>query len=123
MAALRQLGFDAYGVESGRLAHARTPEDLREFNLLADPTDLPFADGYFDVVIETSLCYLPRAKIPDAIGEIRRVTRRGVMLGSIVSDLTIEMIERYDLFANVKTLCSRWEWAEMFYAQGFRSCA
>jgi hypothetical protein len=47
------------------------------------------------------------------------VARRGVMLGSIVTDLPIEMIERYDLHANVKTLWSRWNWSDEFFAGGF----
>jgi SAM-dependent methyltransferase len=119
VAALRELGFDAYGIESGRLAHARTPEAYREFNLFGDPADLPFPDGHFDAVIETGLCDLPRAGIAPAIAEMRRVSRCGVMLGSIVTDLTIEMIERYDLLASVKTLASRWDWADEFFAQGF----
>jgi monoamine oxidase/SAM-dependent methyltransferase len=117
--ALRDLGFDAYGIESGRLAHARTPDAVQPFNLLGDPTNLPFPDGEFDVVIETGLCYLPRPKIQQAIAELRRVARRGVMLGSIVTDLPIEMIERYDLHANVKTLWSRWNWSDEFFAGGF----
>jgi SAM-dependent methyltransferase len=117
--ALRQQGFDAYGIESSRLAHARTLETCREFNLLGDPTDLPFEDGSFDVVIESSLCDLPRENLADAIAEMRRVARLGVMVGSIVSDLNVEMIERHDLLANVKTFASRWDWADEFFAQGF----
>jgi monoamine oxidase/SAM-dependent methyltransferase len=117
--ALRALGFDAYGIESSRLAHARTPQALRDFNLLGDPTALPFADGHFDVVIESSLCDLPRSSLATAIAELRRVAKRGVMVGSIVSDLNIEMIERHDLLANVRTFLSRWDWADAFFAQGF----
>jgi monoamine oxidase/SAM-dependent methyltransferase len=119
VAALRELGFEAFGIESGRLAHARTAEECREFNLLGDPTDMPFPEAYFDVVIDTGLCYLPRPRIAEAVAELRRVARRGVMLGSVVTDLTIETIERYDLHANVKTLWSRWNWSEEFFAKGF----
>ena len=70
-------------------------------------------------MIETGLCYVPRSKIGDVIGELRRVSRGGVMVGSPVTDLTIEMIDRHNLQLDVETLRSRWHWAEEFYAQGF----
>jgi monoamine oxidase len=120
VAALREAGFDAYGVEASALAHARTVVEHRKFNLHTDdPAKIPFADGFFDVVIETGLCYVARSKIATVIGELRRVSRGGVMLGSTVTDLTMEMIDRHNLQLEVETLRSRWYWAEEFYAQGF----
>jgi monoamine oxidase/SAM-dependent methyltransferase len=119
VAALRELGFDAYGIELDRFALARAPQASQEYTQLGDPTDLPIPDRHFDAVIDTGLCYLPRAKVGRAIAELRRITRCGVMLGSVVSDLPVEMIERQDLLANVKTFGSRWDWADEFYAHDF----
>jgi monoamine oxidase/SAM-dependent methyltransferase len=119
VAALRGLGFEAYGVESNRAAFARTPPELRPFNLIGDLTDLPFEDGAFDVVVEAGLCQLPRAGIGRAAAELRRVVRRGLMLGSVTSDLAVDLVERYDLLARVQTLASRWEWCELFFANKF----
>src|SRR5262249_52951139 len=46
-------------------------------------------------------------------------TRRGLMLGSVTTDLPIDLIERHDLLADVKTLASRWDWSEQLFAVGF----
>jgi SAM-dependent methyltransferase len=92
---------------------------LRKYNILGDLTDLPFPDGYFDIVIETNLCQLPRDKVAGAVAELRRVTRQGLVLGSVSSDLPIDLIERHDLLTDVKTLASRWDWSERLFAVGF----
>lgn len=117
--ALRSLGFDAYGLADRRLVHKRTPENLRDFNLFGELTRLPFPDGHFDAVIETGLCRLPSDQVSSAVEELRRVTRRGVILGSTTVDLAIDLLERYDFLADVKTVASRWDWSEYFYAHGF----
>ncbi len=117
--ALRSAGFDAFGVESIPSAHKQTPDSLRFFNLVGAYARLPFPDNYFDVVIETGLCTLPSGEIASAVGELRRVARRGVILGSVTTDLPIDLLERYDLLAGVQTVNSRWDWAEHLYAHGF----
>jgi len=57
VAALRDRGVDAWGIENNRAIHAKTTEALKVFNKL-NITDLPFADGEFDFVFETSLCHV-----------------------------------------------------------------
>jgi hypothetical protein len=42
-----------------------------------------------------------------------------VLLGSVTTDLTIDVIERFNLLEDVRVLCSRWDWSEKFYAAGF----
>jgi hypothetical protein len=41
--ALRNLGFNAWGLESDPIVHDLTPAELRKFNLLGELTDVPFA--------------------------------------------------------------------------------
>ena len=120
VAALRALGFEAWGVDSAPQAHAQQgePQPLR-YNVVGDLTDLPFRDGYFDVVIERGLCCLPRDRVASAVMELRRVVRRGIVLGSVTTDLAIDLLERHDLVAGVATLTSRWDWSDMMFAQGF----
>jgi SAM-dependent methyltransferase len=124
VAALRALGFEAWGVESAAHAQGALQDALHDalqphYNLVGDMTDLPFRDGYFDVVVERGLCCLPRDRVASAVMELRRVVRRGVILGSVTTDLAIDLIEHYDLAAGVTTLTSRWDWSDMMFAQGF----
>jgi hypothetical protein len=119
VAALRERGFDAWGIENDDFAHAQIGSELRKFNLLGDLTDLPFHDGNFEVVVEAGLCRLPHDKVASAVAELRRVTRRGVLLDSVTSDLSIDLVERHGLLAAVKTLASRWDWSEQMFAAGF----
>ena len=86
--ALRERGVDAWGVESNRAIHARTPKELKKYNILGSITDLPFKDEQFDFVYETSLCHVGDKQVVKAIGELRRVIRKGLMFGSITSDLS-----------------------------------
>lgn len=119
VAALRELGFDAFGVEPSRLAHAATPEDLAPYNLQGSLTELQYPDGHFDAIVETALCHLPRGEVAAAIAEFKRTTRRGLVLGSITTDQTIDLLEKFDLLAGIQTLASRWEWADELFAAGF----
>jgi monoamine oxidase/SAM-dependent methyltransferase len=119
VSALRALGFDAFGVEFIGAARAAVPSRLDQYNILGELTDLPFEDQSFDVVIETGLCRLPREKVTQAIEEIWRVSKRGMVLGSVTIDLPIDLIERDNLLQGVRVLGSRWDWSEKLYAAGF----
>ena len=101
---LRALGFDAFGVESNRLAHVATPPTVGHHNRQCELTDLPFADQEFDLVIETGLCRLTRPDALRAIEEIRRVSKGGMVLGSVTTDLSIDLIERHNLLEGVRML-------------------
>jgi SAM-dependent methyltransferase len=118
VAALRAQGFEAWGIDGAAQMQAQGPQ-ARNHNLVGDMADLPFRDGAFDVVIERGLCYLPRDRVAGAVAELRRVTRRGVVLGSVTTDLAIDLLERYDLVAGVATLSSRWDWSDLMFAHGF----
>jgi SAM-dependent methyltransferase len=117
--ALRKRGVDAWGVESNRAAHARTPKELKKYNILGTITDLPFKDEQFDFVYETSLCHVSDKQVVKAIAELRRVISRGLMFGSITSDLSAALIDQYNLLRGVKKLGTWWEWSELFFSNGF----
>jgi monoamine oxidase/SAM-dependent methyltransferase len=117
--ALRDLGIDAWGIENNRVIHAKTPEALKKFNKLGSILDLPFDDGAFDVVFETSLCHISEKQVGRAIRELNRVVTSGVVFGSITSDMPPALIDRYDLLRGVKKLGTWWEWSELFFDNGF----
>ena len=119
VAALRALGFDATGVECSREASLATRAELAKHNFCCDFEHLPFGDEEFDAVIETGLYRSAPDKAEAVIAELRRVTKHGVLLGSVTTDLTIEVIERFNLLEDMRVLCSRWDWSEKFYAAGF----
>jgi monoamine oxidase/SAM-dependent methyltransferase len=119
VAALRELGYDALGVECDRFAVRATLDNQKEHSRFAEFTDLPFADETFDAVIDTGLCRLPSELAEKAIAEAYRVTRRGFVLGSVAIDLPIDLIERHDLLEGVESLGSRWDWSEKLFAAGF----
>ena len=119
VAALRALGFDATGVECSREARLATPAEIAGHNLFCDFAHLPFENEQFDAVIETGLYRTPPGSLENAISELHRVTRSGVLLGSVTTDLVIDVIERFDLLQDARVLCSRWDWAEKLYAAGF----
>ena len=116
---LRTLGFDATGVECSREASVATPAELAKHNFYCDFDHLPFEDEEFDAVIETGLYRSAPDNAGAVIAELRRVTKHGVLLGSVTTDLTIDVIERFNLLEGVRVLCSRWDWSEKFYAAGF----
>jgi monoamine oxidase/SAM-dependent methyltransferase len=117
--ALRDLGFDAHGVENDRAIHAQTPQDLRGVNHLATVTRLPFPDGHFDVVIETCLCHVSPRNVPRAVRELHRVTRQGLAFGSVTSDLPSDVLDSFDLLRGVRSLSTWWDWSEVLFDAGF----
>jgi monoamine oxidase len=88
--------------------------------LLGDLRRLPFADNAFDFVYDNSLCYLPEADLDQAIRELYRVCRVGVYFAGLAADLTQETIETPGMLNGVRSLCTIWEWSEMFVSAGFR---
>lgn len=117
--ALRDRGFDAFGIENNRAIHARTPQALKKYNKLGSITDMPFKDGTFDFVFETSLCHISPKQVVRAIRELNRVVKTGLVFGSITSDMASALIDRYDLLRGVKKLGTWWEWSELFFGNGF----
>jgi monoamine oxidase/SAM-dependent methyltransferase len=117
--ALRERGIDAFGIENNRAVHARTPKALKKYNKLGSITDMPFKDGSFDFVFETSLCHVSPKQVARAIRELNRVVKTGLVFGSITSDMASVVIDRYDLLRGVKKLGTWWEWSELFFGNGF----
>ncbi|GAB1716460.1 MAG: amine oxidase [Nitrobacter sp.] len=117
--ALRDRGIDAVGIENNRAIHAMTPTALKAFNLSGSILDMPFADGQFDFVYETSLCHVPESRTLRAVRELNRVIKTGLIFGSVTSDMEPALIDRYDLLRGVKKLGTWWEWSEIFFNNGF----
>ncbi len=119
LVAFGKLGITATGVEVHPFIHAMTPKRLKPFNLLGNVCDLPFADGAFDFVYETCLAHVHEADLPRAMSELQRVTRLGLILGSVVADFRSEIVEMYKLHTCVKSLKSLREWNQLLSEHGF----
>ena len=117
--ALRERGIDAWGIESNRYIHDKTPKALKKYNRHGAITDLPFKAGSFDFVFETNLCHLGEKQVVRAIRELNRVVKTGLVFGSVTSDMAPAVIDRYDLLRGVKKLGTWWEWSELFFGNGF----
>lgn len=117
--ALRERGIDAWGIENNRYIHAKTPKALRKYNKLGSVTKLPFKNGEFDFVFETSLCHVTGKQVVRAVRELNRVVKTGLVFGSVTSDMAPVLIDRYDLLRGVKKLGTWWEWSELFFGNGF----
>jgi len=117
--ALRDRGIDAWGVENNRHIHGKTPKALKKYNKLGSVTKLPFKNGEFDFVFETSLCHVAPKQVTRAVRELNRVVKSGFVFGSVTSDMAPAVIDRYDLLRGVKKLGTWWEWSELFFSNGF----
>lgn len=114
-----KLGVDARGIESNPFIHAQTPKAWKARNILGDVRELPFDDDSFDFVYESSLAYIPEDDLIRALGELHRVARVGVILGSVVSDMAEDVIQRYDLLHGVRSLKSLAQWSDLLARRGF----
>src|SRR3974390_262267 len=74
-----KLGVEAWGIENNAFIHSKTPEEWRERNLFGDVLQMPFQDRSFDLLYVTCLPYLAEEKIDQAIKEMLRVCRLGVL--------------------------------------------
>jgi SAM-dependent methyltransferase len=117
--ALRAGGIDAWGIENNRAIHGKTPRALKKFNKLGSIVDMPFRDGEFDFVFETSLCHVAEKQVARAVRELNRVVKTGLVFGSVTSDMAPALIDRYDLLRGVNKLGTWWEWSELFFSSGF----
>jgi protoporphyrinogen oxidase len=113
-------GINSWGIENNRYIHKKTPKHLRKKNVFADVCDIPFVDDFFAFTYETCLCYVPEITIDKAIKELYRVTKYGVIFGSISADLPKNAIKASEAFDGVMTRRSTQEWSELFLRNGFR---
>jgi SAM-dependent methyltransferase len=115
-----ELGVNAWGIENSAYIHAKTPEAWRERNLLGDVCTMPFEDEAFDFLYVTCLPHLPEDKIGEAIKEMFRVCRTGIVLHGVTTDMTEEVIEDYELFAGLQTFWTFSEWSDAMVGGGFQ---
>ena len=95
-----------------------SPPQLMKHNFHCDIAWLRLEDEEFERLSKPVFA-ARRRTTRRKIVEIRRVRRRGVLLGSVTTDLSIDLIERFNLLEDVRLLCSRWDWSEKFHAAGF----
>jgi protoporphyrinogen oxidase/SAM-dependent methyltransferase len=112
-------GIDATGLENSPYIHSRTPSHLLDRNILGDICDMPFADNAFDFIYETCLVYVSEHNIPRALKELRRVARRGVIFGSVFSDMRAKIVREERLLSNAQTRWTSKQWMNAFIAAGF----
>ncbi len=83
------VALDVSGTALGRLAGLVEERGLDNALLvLHEMRDLPFVSGYFDAVVSTNVLHHGLARdVKSALGEVRRVTKRGGMgLFEVISD-------------------------------------
>src|SRR5260370_24346814 len=102
--AVRERGIDAWGIENNRAIHAKTPKALKKYNKLGSILDMPFRNGEFDFVFETSLCHVAEKQAVRGVRQLNRVVKTGFMFSSVTSDIAPALIDRYDLLRRAKKL-------------------
>jgi monoamine oxidase len=117
--AFRDLGVDAWGLESSKYIHDKTPEALKKYNKLGSIQDIPYGDEQFDYVYETALAYVNPRFTHKTVAEIHRVSKKGVFFGTITSDLSNQIFDKYDLMRGVKKISTWWEWSEIMIENDF----
>ena len=115
-----KFGIEAWGIENSAYIHSKTPEKLRERNLLGDVCSMPFEDNAFDFLYVTCLPHLPQDRIAQAIRELFRVCRVGVVFHGVTTDMTEEVIEEFELFAGLQVFWTFAEWSAAMVGAGFR---
>jgi ubiquinone/menaquinone biosynthesis C-methylase UbiE len=115
-----KLGVEAWGIENNAHIHSKTPEEWRERNLLGDVLKMPFKDGSFDFLYDTCLPHLPEEKIGQALKEMFRVCRVGLVFQGVTTDMTEEVIEDYGLFKGLVTFRTYSEWSDAIVRNGFQ---
>jgi pseudaminic acid biosynthesis-associated methylase len=84
---------DVYGVDINGAALEELRRTVPGLNtLLAPARELPFRDGWFDLVFTTGvLIHQPDATLPLVMGEIVRCSRRYILCGEYHADQTVEV--------------------------------
>jgi SAM-dependent methyltransferase len=88
--------------------------------LLGDVRKMPFEDEAFDFLYVTCLPHLPEQIVGQAIKELFRVCRVGVLLQGVATDMTEEVIEDYELFKGLQTFWTCSEWSDAMLRAGFK---
>ncbi len=114
-----RLGVEAWGIENSAFIHSKTPERWRERNLLGDVCKIPFEDETFDFLYVTCVPHVPEENVAQALKELFRVCRTGVVLHGVTTDMTEEVIEEYHLFKGIQTFWTFSEWSDAMVRAGF----
>src|SRR5260370_35698407 len=93
--AVRERGIDAWGIENNRAIHGKTPKALKKYNKLGSILDMPFRNGEFHFVFETSLSHVAEKQVVPAVRQLNRVATTGLVLWSVTSDMPQWRVGRY----------------------------
>ncbi|MBE7186102.1 MAG: FAD-dependent oxidoreductase [Methylobacterium mesophilicum] len=119
VAALRAADIEAWGVHVEHPMDAAGAPANETFLARFEAGKLPFSADRFDFVYESCFHRMSPEERLELLGELRRVCRGALLVGSPTTDLPLELIERYGLLSPAHTLASRWELSEMLLEEGF----
>lgn len=92
---LRELGFEAYGVDASQYALGLAPERIKPYLYLGSFSDLPFGDQAFDLAVSWgTIEHLPESDSDACLKEAIRVSREAIWIGC---DNVPQSIEPYHL--------------------------
>lgn len=92
---LRELGFEAYGVDASEYALRLAPQRVKPFLYFGSFADLPFADKSFDLAVSWgTIEHLPESDSDACLKEAIRVSREAMWIGC---DNVPQSIEPYHL--------------------------
>lgn len=92
---LRELGFEAYGVDASEYALRLAPERVKPFLFFGSFADLPFEDQAVDVAVSWgTIEHLPESDSDTCLKEAIRVSRQAMWIGC---DNVPQSIEPYHL--------------------------
>lgn len=108
------LAFDDYGAEGDDIL------DTRVERVVASVTDLPFADGAFEVVVGLDLLeHLDEAHRRRALHELRRVTSERLVVGCPTGQAALATDQRLARFYDRRICRPRPQWLEEHLTNGF----
>ena len=103
------------GLDISEYAIENSDQDVRDSLILGNATELPFAEGFFDLVISINTIHnLERADCIKALAEIERVSRGNsfVMVDGWRTESEMEALKSWVLTA--RTVLSVDQWIELF---------
>lgn len=117
--ALRSLRVEAYGVDISEYAINSAPLKVKSFIQLADISNLPFDNNYFDLVVSyDTLEHVPASELSDVLKDIKRVSSNNLYF-EIYTDKLINRIFKVNDVSHVSVYNDSF-WTNLFKKKGFK---